>query len=99
MKVLFWRILRILCYLALVIVLAGFVSLVFPFVTDNCANQSGGTVSCTNPFYRDMFEFGFTVVMFSIFTGLPGLLALGGIVFLVKDLRSWFSGGQPAETT
>lgn len=94
LKRVFVRILRIVCYLALVIVLAGIVSLIWPFATDHCSNQSGATVSCTSTLYQTMYEFGFTVVMMAIFTGLPALLALGGVVFLVKDISSWFGGGK-----
>lgn len=86
MKRIFWIIVRVLCYGALVIVAAGAAGLFAPFMLDWCQNQSGGTIKCTSPFYRQIYEFGFTVVMMSIFTGVPALLALGGIFFTLIDL-------------
>lgn len=81
-----WTILRVICYLALVIVLAGFVSLVGPFVLDLCREAGGGQIACDAPIYRSLYEFGFTVVMMSVFTGLPALLALGGVCFGIHDV-------------
>ena len=79
---------RVICYAALTIVLAGAFSLFAPFLLDLCkvirmsgkpflssSNQTGGTIKCTAPFYRSMFEFGFTIVMMSVYTGLPAILA------------------------
>ena len=81
-----WWIVRIICYAALAMVIIGSISLFVPFALDLCSNQSGGTVKCTAPFYRGVFEFGFVTVMMSVFTGIPTLLALGGIGFLIKDV-------------
>ena len=77
---------RVVCYAVLLFVIAGAVSLFAPFMLGLCRNASGGTVSCTDPVYRDMFEFGFGVILMSIFTGLPALLALAGLVFAIFDL-------------
>ena len=84
-KTIAWNILRVVCYLALAIVAAGIISLSGVFALDLC-KQSGGTVTCSDPFYRKMYEFGFTVVLMSVFTGLPALLAIGGLVFAVRDI-------------
>lgn len=87
-----FKVLRFLCYTALVIVLIGLLSLVLPFAFDLCSTQSGGIVNCTSELYRKFYEFGFTVVMMSIFTGVPGILAIGGVVFLFKDIAHVFGG-------
>lgn len=81
-----WKILRVVCYLALVIMVAGFLSLVGPFVLNLCREAGGGQIACDAPVYRDVYEFGFMVVMMGVFTGLPALLAMGGVGFGVYDL-------------
>ncbi|MEQ8825525.1 MAG: hypothetical protein RIC14_14245 [Filomicrobium sp.] len=81
--------LRVLCYLALAVMLFGAIALFGPFLLGVCEDASSGTVKCTDPTYRWFFETGFMIVMMGIFTGLPSLLALGGIVFSVIDLRRW----------
>lgn len=80
-----WWGLRIVCYGALALVLAGALSLFVPFLLDLCA-QSGGSVTCTDPFYRSIYEFGFSIVLMSVFTGAPVLLAFAGLVFLIRDI-------------
>ena len=82
----FWWLLKAICYVALVVVAAGAISLFVPPWLELCSPLGGGTVKCTEPFYRSVYEFGFTVVMLTVFTGLPGLLALGGVVFLIRDV-------------
>ncbi len=79
-------VLRVACYAALATMVFGGVALFAPFVFDLCRNASGGVVKCTDPTYRWFFETGFVIVMMGIFTGLPGLLALGGVAFAVRDL-------------
>ena len=83
---LFWIIARIVGYAMLGLVVAGSLSLILPFALDFCQNQSGGIITCSDPIYRDIFEFGFTVVMMSVFTGAPMLLALVGLAFVVTDI-------------
>ena len=82
-------ILRVVCYAALVTMLFGVVSLFLPFALEYCKNASGGIVKCTSPSYRWYFETGFTIVMMGVFTGLPALLAFGGLIFLFFDVRNW----------
>ena len=86
----FMVIVRVTCYAVLGFVIAGALSLIAPFMLGLCRNASGGTVSCTDPFYRQMFEFGFGVVLMSIFTGVPALIALAGLVFASIDLTRYF---------
>ncbi len=78
--------LRVICYAALAIVVFGAIALFAPFILGLCQNASGGTIKCTDPTYRWFFETGFTIVMMSIFTGVPSLLALGGIGFAIRDV-------------
>lgn len=87
---LFMIIARVVCYMVMIIVVAGIFSLFVPFMLGLCRNTPGGTVSCADPFYRQVFEFGFGVVLMSIFTGIPALLALAGVVFAALDLTQYF---------
>jgi len=77
---------KLICYLALLAVLAGIASLVFVSTMDVCPRLDEGDIACTNPFYESLASFGMVVVLATVFTGLPGLLALGGVVFLIRDL-------------
>lgn len=86
---LFMMIARIICYAVLAVVIAGVISLFAPFMLGLCRNASGGTVSCTDPLYRDIFEFGFGTVLMTIFTGVPALLAVGGMIFAGLDLARY----------
>ncbi len=85
----FMFLLRALCYLALAVMLFGVIALFAPSMLGVCQNAPGASVKCTDPAYRWFFETGFTIVMLGIFTGVPTLLALGGLVFSVVDLRNW----------
>ena len=86
---LIWIIARIICYAALALVIVGAASFFVPYWLELCSNQAGGTIRCTDPLYRTMAEFGFTVVMLSVFTGIPTLLSLGALIFAVVDVRRW----------
>lgn len=92
MKILL-TILRVICYLALVVMLLGAAGLFLPFMLDLCSNQSGGTVKCTEPLYRQAFEIGFTIVMMGVYTGAPLILALGGAIFGLFDISRYLRQG------
>ncbi len=82
---------RVVCYAALALVIAGAIALVAPFALGLCWNKSGGIIACSAPAYRQVYEFGFSVVLMAIFTGFPALLAIGGLVFSVIDVRRWWT--------
>ena len=79
-------ILKLLCYLALLVVLAGIGSLVLVIKLNECPMLMEGEVSCATPFFESVASFGMAVVLTTVFTGLPGLFAVGGLVFLIRDL-------------
>jgi hypothetical protein len=79
------------CYLTLVFVVAGVASLVVVTELGVCPRLNEGGISCISPGYEGLAKFGLTVVLGSVFTGLPALLALAGLVFLVRDLLRWRS--------
>jgi hypothetical protein len=79
-------ILKLPCYLALLIVLAGIASLVLVSVLDVCPMLNEGGISCATPFFESIATFGMTIVVMTAFTLWPALLAMGGLVFLIWDL-------------
>lgn len=85
-KTTLFKLFKLICYVALIVVTFGALSLFLPFILDMCSNASGGTIACTSPTARSFYELGFTITMMAVFTGLPLLLALFGLIFFIKDL-------------
>jgi hypothetical protein len=84
------RILKIICYVALGALLAGFAVLAFIVVLDVCPRLDEGEISCVSPVFEVIASIGMAIVLLSVFTALPALLALGGLIFLAFDLlRRW----------
>ncbi|MFI4996009.1 MAG: hypothetical protein ACHQAQ_09530 [Hyphomicrobiales bacterium] len=82
-------ILKLLCYAALGLLLAGIAALVYVAKTGGCPRFDEGAVECISPFYQSLGNFGEGVVLVTAFTGLPGFLAIAGLVFLVRDVLRW----------
>ena len=88
MQRILWLLFKFVSYLALLIVAAGIASLVLVFKLDVCPRLDEGGITCVTPFYEQIASFGVGVALATVFTGLPGLLAIAGVVFLVRDLLS-----------
>lgn len=80
---------RILSYLALAFVVSGFAAMIFIGALDVCPRFDTGAVQCTTPFYEGIAQYAMMAVMLTVFTLIPGLLAIAGLVFLVIDLLRW----------
>ena len=85
----FRKFVRLICYLALAISVIALGSLIMPFALDFCRAAGGGEMACDPPVYRLIFDFGFAIVMFGAFTGVPAFLAALGIGFLMRDTWVW----------
>ncbi len=81
---------RIFCHLGLAFVLSGLAAMIIVSGLGVCPRFDEGAISCTTSFYTGVAQFAMTVMLLTVFTGLPALLALGGAVFLVIDLRRWW---------
>src|ERR1700724_2357050 len=81
--------LKLVCYVALGLVLAGIAALVFVTKMGLCPRLDEGAVECVSPFAESLGNFGLGVVLVTAFTGLPGLLAIAGLVILIRDLLRW----------
>ncbi len=96
-------VLRLVCYVALAIVVCGIGAMVLVSMLDVCPTLHEGGINCNAPFYQHIAEFGMTVLLLTVFTGFPALLAIGGIVFLARDIAHWRrrrrQSGLTSETT
>lgn len=96
---LIWRALRILarllCYAGLLLVVAGFVALYI--AQGDCPRLDSGAVICNTAAAQELGNFALGVMLISFFTGVPLALALGGLIYLVIDLRAlWKRRARPS---
>src|SRR5258707_1155078 len=92
------RILKIICYVALGALLAGFAVLAFLGVLDICPRLDEGGISCVSPVFEVIASIAMAIVLLSVFMGLPALFALGGLLFLAFDLLPrWRKGRFPVK--
>jgi hypothetical protein len=87
MKTVFFLLLRLICYLALVLLLAAAVALVIVRANGQCPAITEIGVTCATGFSQALADFGLAVGVFALDTGVPIVLAFGGVVFLMRDLR------------
>jgi len=77
------------CYGALIVGVVCVAALKLPLLLDVCRDGGVGELVCDTPIYKAIFETGYSIAMFSAFTGLPVGLAAGGFGFLMRDLTAW----------
>ena len=88
MKTVFFLLLRLICcYPALVIVLAAGAALIVISVNGQCPPVNEAGVTCATKFSQRLADFGLTVASFALDTGFPVVLAVGGLIFLMRDVR------------
>lgn len=87
MKTVFFLLLRLICYPALAIVLAAGLALIVVKVNGQCAPLSEIGVTCVTKFSQRLADFGLAVGLFTLDTGVPIVLAVGGLILLLRDLR------------
>ena len=85
MKAVFYLLLRIVCYPALALVLAAGFALIFVSVNGQCPPISEIGVTCVTRFSQHAADFGLGVAGFALNTGFPIVLAVGGLIFLMRD--------------
>lgn len=84
--------LRLLCYLGLVFVLSGIVA--WAAVQGHCPRFDTGAISCDSAQMQSLAEWAMSVILISVFTGLPLLLALGGLIYATIDGLRWWRRRQ-----
>lgn len=85
---LFVGLLRVLCYLGLVFVLSGVAA--WAAAQGHCPRFDSGAVSCDSAEMQNLAEWAMSVILISVFTGVPLLLALGGLIFAMIDGLRWW---------
>ena len=82
---------------ALAIVVAAGVALIIISVNGQCPPVNEAGVTCATKFSQRLADFGLTVASFALDTGVPLVLAVGGLIFLMRDVRRIErSAGTPA---
>ena len=87
MKTVFFLLLRLICYLTLAIVVAAGAALIVISVNGQCPPINEAGVTCATKFSQFLADFGLTVAAVALDTGVPVVLAVGGLIFLMRDLR------------
>ena len=87
MKTVFFLLLRLICCPTLAIVLAAGAALIVVKVNGQCPPLTEIGVTCVTKFSQRIADFGLAVGVFTLDTGVPIVLAVGGLIFLLRDLR------------
>ena len=87
MKTVFFLLLRLICYPALAIVLAAGAALIVISVNGQCPPINEAGVTCATKFSQRLADFGFGVAGVVLDDGYPIVLAVGGLIFLMRDVR------------
>ena len=82
----FRMLLRLLCYAGLLLVATGFAALYVAH--GDCPRLDTGAVICNTAASQELGNFALSVMLISFFTGVPLVLALGGLIYLFVDLRA-----------
>jgi hypothetical protein len=87
MKSVFFLLLRLICYPALAIVLAAGIALIVVSINGQCPPLSDIGVTCIGRNSQKLADFGLMVLGFTLDTGFPIVLAVGGLILLLRDAR------------
>ena len=88
MKTVFFLLLRLICYPALAILIAASLALIVASVNGQCPRINIGIgVTCVTRFSQRLADFGLNVMGYVLDWGYPIVLATGGLIFLLRDLR------------
>ncbi|MEM7426180.1 MAG: hypothetical protein AAF441_08790 [Pseudomonadota bacterium] len=92
-----FKLFRWVCYAALIIVAGAFVLMIALGSSELCSSLSTGSIRCSSPTAQTLAELSFGIVLISVFTGIPTLFALLGVVFLIRALWLRFGPELPEE--
>ena len=87
MKTVFFLLLRLICYPALAIVVAAGIALIVVWVNGQCSPLSEIGMTCATKRSQSLADFGFGVAGVVLDDGYPIVLAVGGLIFLMRDVR------------
>ena len=84
------RILSRICVAMPLVVTVGFTLLFLLPALGLCSRIDSSGITCSSDIAHGLAEFGLTVLITSVFTGLPLLLALiGAIILAIRLFRRW----------
>lgn len=86
-RVLWWG-LRLLCYVTLLLFVVSIAILVVVTSMNLCETFNPAPLGCTSAGVLGAIRFAYSVILLGVFTGVPVLLALGGLVFLGFDVAA-----------
>ncbi len=86
---------RSLCYAALAVIVVAFAILIYLSVTDSCTSLGFDIINCEAPFDKNLAEYAISVVLLTVFTGLPGILAILGVIFATRSLYRKYGSTSP----
>lgn len=82
-------VLRIVLYGALLLAIGLFGLMLIIDFTGVCPRFDTGAISCVSPFWEELAGLAMTYLLLAVFTGVPLLLAFGGVVMFVIDVIRW----------
>lgn len=83
----FLKIFEYICYLALAILLAAGLGYGFLHLLGECQNYLSDQASCSSYFYLNIASFSYTVILGTLFTFFPAILALVGVVWILRNIH------------
>ena len=83
----FLKIFEYICYIALVILLAAGLGYGFLHLLGECQNYLLDAKSCSSGFYENIASFSYTIILGTLFTFFPLILALGGVFWILRNIH------------
>ena len=87
MRTVFFLLLRLICYPALAILVAAGLALIVVKVNGQCPPLTEIGVTCVTQLSQRLADFGLAIGVFALETGVPIVLAVGGLILLFRDVR------------
>ncbi|MGD1888286.1 MAG: hypothetical protein ACFB01_14405 [Cohaesibacteraceae bacterium] len=79
---------RLIGYAALITVTAAF-AFVFSSEPLGLCRSNGPGLTCSSDAWQSLADLGLSIMLLSVFTGLPLILAFAGLIFLSLDFARW----------
>ncbi len=83
----FLKIFEFVCYVALVVLLAAGLGFGLLYFLGECQNYLAEASACSSGFYSKIAEFSYTVILGTLFTFFPLILALGGVFWILRNIH------------
>ncbi|MBO6918483.1 MAG: hypothetical protein JJ858_08640 [Rhizobiaceae bacterium] len=83
----FLKIFEYICYLALAALMAAGIGYGFLHLVGECQNYLLDSASCSSNFYLNLASFSYTIILGTLFTFFPAILALVGIFWILRNIH------------